>query len=517
MTRLQDLGSVVFKIAENLAGSIRRPPSWGLVWILIGLALSWSTPALAQCFQGEQQRRLERSLRKPLRSQTCDVLKQLKTLKKKKLWLPLVTLCDEILQGTKLQGQLVYEAPDSWKSARSYARELLHSLPAEAREIYRKMRGVEAKRLWKRGDEEALEILLRTYPLPEYEVKARRRLGNLWLEEGRLHDAFRLLGADSPISKAIPKAGIAPLKALITLTHTRREAAKIKDTGSKKKTEQARSEILKHFYGAKKMALRRVFEDDPNFQGAEFDGLDLPKQRRYILEGSARGKVYRRTLCVLGGRAKALDTIFLSTGAWIYGLLEHELLICINRRLGELCWVRDLRPSGPLPIEIGGAALNHPRSHLALGIEGLLLVQETKRQATWVDGATGKTLSEEQGREDDLFFRPIHGGLLRVEKSGQMGFQSKKLTPKQAPVLVKGQGLTLTALGEALIVTRRDSTLIWYPGRGERYLIRGPNPEKIDEAKRTAQGIRIRYRGSKAWDHYSPIKQRPKLAIPKGS
>ncbi|MDF1660567.1 MAG: hypothetical protein P1V97_02260 [Planctomycetota bacterium] len=489
-----------------------------VVFIAFGSMLSPDLLA-AQCFQGEQQKRLERTIQRPTLLSHKETTQRLAKYKQDQNWLAAMTLCDEILVQDKYAGAMLGDGKGSWCSLRTYAREFLLALPSEGMEFYRLRRRAAAQRLWLDGSREALQLLLSRYPLPEYQARARTRLFNERVEEGAFHDAYRVAVGHAKLLKRLPAQLVFALpQKLVTLSKS------VKASQSKQEESVAGlchvGEHLACFPGRTiSFVIRREQRDDPAFRGAEFGGLVLPKQRRYTLEALVQKEkkpLWTRPLCVLGGQSKELSAVFLASERWIYGVLEHELMLCIDRVTGELKWLRDLRPKGPPAIEIGGPELNRPDTKLSLGVKTVLRLSYTKKRAELIEAGSGARLATYLGQDDDHYFSALSGRLLRVDKGGQVWVDDQQLDASRDPQLNSAGIQSIAGLGEALVVRRADSSLLWFPGSGERFKIAGQKTEFIESVQRRTKTLRIRYRGKDYWEQYALAKKELKLSVPKG-
>lgn len=473
----------------------------------------------AQCFQGEQQKRLDRKLHAPVSKGQQEIVKRLATLQRDRDWLGTVTLCDEILVQRKYAGVMIESGQGSWRSLRSYVRTLIQKLPEDGIQFYRRRRGSKAERLWKEKSRESLQTLLNDYPLPEYQRRIRQRLFNEWSEEGAFHDAYRIVEGWPQLRKRLPEPGtLGSLRELQGLSQPVKVKAKA-PPGKKRCHEEGH---LACFPGAKvTLLIQCQVRDDPAFQGAEFSGLELPKRRLYHLQGlrsKDKSLLWTRPLCVLGGKGKGLGGVFQATQGWIYGVLEHELMFCVNRATGELLWLRDLRPKGPLAIQIGGPEMNQPNTSLWVDMKSVLRLDVTKKRAERMNPVSGASLAQYTGSDDDLFFSVLNGRVLRIDRERELWLDSKKLDESRGPPLKKIKIMTIDARGSALMITQPQSILIWFPSSGEQYQLPSHKTEIIKSVKRTMSSLRIRYRGKDYWERYLlPKKQQLKLSIPKGS
>lgn len=475
---------------------------------------------MAQCFQGEQQKRLQRVIQAPAPESHQETIKLLNKHRDNRDWLAATTLCDQILLQQKHDGALLGDGAGSWRSLRSYVRDFIQKLPPEGLQFLRRRREMDAKRLWQDGRSESLQLLLSRYPLPEFQSRVRTRLFNEWAESGAFHDAFRIAQPQPDLLKSLPgQVAFGPLRKVVRISASVKSP--VLKLAKRHKEACHGGSHLACFPGPKmSLVLRCELRDDPAFQGAEFGGLVLPKQRSYILEGwtgKSQTLSWRRPLCTLGGESKGTGGVFLASEQWIYGVLEHELMLCIERTTGELLWLRDLRPKGPPAIEIGGPELNRPDTRLSLGVRGVLRIDGTKKLAELVEPGSGRSLGSHTGSDDDLFFSALNGRVLRIDKGGQVWVDSRKLPPSRVPQLNWRTVRSIDMCGEALIMTGLRSLIIWFPEAGEQFQLAGDKPGIIDAVKRMTRSLRIRYRGKEYWQQYAAPKRQMTLSFPKGS
>jgi hypothetical protein len=348
--------------------------------------------AHAQCWQGEQEKRLAPRYLAPLAQ---DQQSQ--------------PAADLILTDPRFTALVLKtKSLGLYKGLRQFTRQSLMNQSPIEKNAYRLRRLADVRRLLKIGTMQALRKALDQYPIPSLRPTVARPLINQLIEQGEIHDALIRGHENLNPSQETAFLKLGELKAFPLFKKTR-DLHFLKREQKSGSTSQKSTALQRPLKGptvlfqtqskdrSQTLIISRTQTIDPDFEGIEFSGFEVPKRRHYWIQSLDRNKVlsWRRSLGQCQGRFHDLTSTHALSSERLYALLENQVLLSIDRRSGELFWI-NARQNNKVPqitIPEIGPAPKFP-DQLRVTRDRVLLISKNRTELLSFSPLTGVELSQ---------------------------------------------------------------------------------------------------------------------------